>query len=153
MENKSDVEDICIQRSFDAPQRWVFDAWTRPDLMKAWFNMGTHWATPTAIVDLKPGGSYHLDMRAPGGRVIEYRGVYTEVSPEQRLCFTWPAYGMTRFATEVSIDFAPDGRGTLMTLLHTGLRDAKMHREHLEGWRACLDKLENELPMMMQRRQ
>jgi uncharacterized protein YndB with AHSA1/START domain len=145
------AENIRIERLLAAPVHQVYEAWTRPDMIKTWFNMGEDWATPTALVDLKPGGQYQLDMRTPGGRVISYRGVYTEVVAERRLCFTWPAYGMSRFLTDVSVDFAPDGRDTLITLLHAGLKDNKMQREQHDGWVACLDQLARHLPFMMQR--
>jgi uncharacterized protein YndB with AHSA1/START domain len=37
---------VRIERTFDAPAEAVFDAWTRPEVMRRWWHAGPDWETP-----------------------------------------------------------------------------------------------------------
>jgi uncharacterized protein YndB with AHSA1/START domain len=57
---------VRIERTFDAPAEAVFDAWTRPEVMRRWWHAGPDWETPEAEVDLRVGGKVRVVMRARG---------------------------------------------------------------------------------------
>jgi hypothetical protein len=62
-------------RVFDAPRRLVFDAFTKPELLKRWF--GPHgWSLVVCEVDLRVGGTFRFVLRGPDGREMGMRGVY-----------------------------------------------------------------------------
>ena len=60
VERKSDRE-VVVTRSFDAPARLVFEAWTTPELFKRWWvpkSMGM--TLHTCEMDVRTGGRYRL---------------------------------------------------------------------------------------------
>ena len=79
--------EIVITKEFAAPRRLVFDAHTRPELLKRWF--GPHdWRLVVCEVDLRPGGTWHYLMRGPGGAEMTLRGTYLEIVPPERIVST-----------------------------------------------------------------
>jgi uncharacterized protein YndB with AHSA1/START domain len=58
--------EIVITRLVDAPRTLVFDAWTDPDQLPAWFGP-EGFAIETKEIDLRPGGQWRFDMIAPNG--------------------------------------------------------------------------------------
>src|SRR2546422_7814419 len=79
---------VRLQRTFQAPREKVFQAWTRPEDLKRWSAPGDL-TTPVAEVDLRVGGRYRIDMRAPDGTLHRVTGTYREVDPPNRLVYTW----------------------------------------------------------------
>src|SRR6202049_164579 len=74
---------IVLMRVFDAPRRLVFDAFTRPELLKRWFGP-RGWSLVVCEVDLKVGGTFRFILRGPDGREMGMRGVYREIAPPER---------------------------------------------------------------------
>ena len=62
--------------------------------------------------------------------------------PNEKLVFTWAWRTMPERGSLVTILFAPDGNGTLMTLIHEQFFDEPARDRHREGWTGCFDKLE-----------
>jgi uncharacterized protein YndB with AHSA1/START domain len=52
--------EIAMTRVFDAPRSLVFDAWTRPELLKRWLGVRGGWTFAVCEVDLKVGGAYRF---------------------------------------------------------------------------------------------
>ena len=48
--------EIVITRAFDAPRKLVFDALTKPKLVKRWLLGPDGWSMPVCEIDLKVGG-------------------------------------------------------------------------------------------------
>lgn len=142
---------ICLEESLPESVETVYAAWTRPSMLKAWFRLAEGDRLLEAWTDPHPGGAYHLNLQQHNGLRVDYRGIYREVMPAQRLCLSWAAYGQGRLETELELDLAPDGRGTLLVLLHDGLLDRKMERECRSGWEYALRSLARELPGIRQR--
>ncbi len=79
---------IVIKRTFRAPARIVFEAWTKPELLKRWWaptSRGAELAECTA--DLRVGGGYRYVMRAHGDE-FAFSGVYSELTPHTRLVYS-----------------------------------------------------------------
>ena len=75
--------EIVMTRVFDAPRRLVFDAFTKPELLKRWFGP-RGWSLVVCEVDLRVGGGFRFVLRGPDGRDMGMRGVYRELDPPER---------------------------------------------------------------------
>jgi uncharacterized protein YndB with AHSA1/START domain len=82
----SDTE-IAMTRVFDAPRRLVFDAWTRPELIKRWLGVRSGWTMVVCEVDLRIGGAYRYVWRGPSGD-MGMGGVFREVVRPERIVST-----------------------------------------------------------------
>jgi len=131
-----------IERTFDAPAEEVFEAWTSGEVLRRWFHGDPEWETPTAEVDLRVGGRYRIDMRAPDGTLHRVTGTYREVDPPNRLVYTWQ-WETTPGATEtlVTVEFHDRAGRTEVVLTHERLPDAEARARHEHGWNGCFEKL------------
>ena len=68
--------EVVVTRVFDAPRQLVFDALTRPDLIKRWY--GPPGSIEVCESDARPGGSWRFVCRMRGKVIAQY-GVYREV--------------------------------------------------------------------------
>ena len=87
LERTSDRE-LVITRTFAAPARIVFEAWTRPDLFKRWWvpkSLGM--SLLSCDMDVRVGGRYRLEF-AHGDSKAAFFGTYKEVTPHSRLVWT-----------------------------------------------------------------
>ena len=75
--------EIVLTRVFDAPRRLVWDAFTKPELLKRWFGP-RGWSLVVCEIDLKVGGGFRFVLRGPDGRDMGMRGVYREIIPPER---------------------------------------------------------------------
>jgi uncharacterized protein YndB with AHSA1/START domain len=89
VERKSERE-VVITRTFNAPARLVFEAWTKAELMRRW------WVPKSAAItllscemDVRTGGSYRFIFQNPAGNEpMAFFGRYVEVTPCSRLVWT-----------------------------------------------------------------
>ena len=75
-----------MTRTFDAPARIVFEAWTRPELFRQWWvprSMGA--SLRSCQMDVRVGGTYRLEFEPDG---MAFFGTYLEVTPHSRLVWT-----------------------------------------------------------------
>ena len=88
VERKSERE-LVITRTFNGPARIVFEAWTKPELLKRW------WVPKSAGVsllsceaDVRAGGRYRFEIGHEGSKPMAFFGRYLEVRPHSRLVWT-----------------------------------------------------------------
>jgi len=88
IERRSDRE-LVVTRTFDAPPRIVFDAWTMPELFMRW------WAPKSAGVpmlscemDVRVGGGYRIEFGHDPANAMAFYGKYLEAAPPSRLVWT-----------------------------------------------------------------
>jgi len=112
---RSDRE-IVMTRVFEAPGNLVFDAYTKPELLKRWLGVFGGWTMPVCEVDLRAGGAYRFVWRGPDGE-MGIRGIYREVARPERLVNTekfdeawYPGEGL------VTMVLAEQGGKTTMTV-------------------------------------
>jgi len=88
-ERKSDRE-LIITRTFDAPARLVFEAWTTPELFKQWWVPKSSDVTLLSCEqDVRVGGSYRLELaHRKAATPMAFFGRYLEVVPNARLVWT-----------------------------------------------------------------
>jgi uncharacterized protein YndB with AHSA1/START domain len=94
MKNRTTVErkserELVVTRTFDAPARIVFDAWTKPELFKLWWvPKSTGMSLLSCEQDVRVGGGYRLEFGQAGSKSMAFFGRYTEVIPPSRLAWT-----------------------------------------------------------------
>jgi uncharacterized protein YndB with AHSA1/START domain len=141
----TDSKTLRIKRTFHAPAKAVFDAWTSEEVIRRWWRAEHHWETTEAEVDLRVGGVVRVVMRDPE-KDVEYGGGgnYTEIEPPARLAFTWIWDGDTR-RTLIELDFEETDGVTTVQFTHSGLWDEEAVRSHESGWSGTFDNLERTL--------
>src|SRR5579862_1873146 len=55
--------EIQVTRDFDAPRPMVFEAFTKPELVRRWLLGPPGWIMPQCEVDLRVGGAYRYVWR------------------------------------------------------------------------------------------
>jgi uncharacterized protein YndB with AHSA1/START domain len=80
--------EIVMTRVFDAPRSLVFDAYTKPELLKRWLTGPPGWSLEVCDIDLKVGGAYRYVWRGPEGQMMGMSGVHREVGPPERIVIT-----------------------------------------------------------------
>ena len=75
--------EIVLTRVFDAPRTLVFDAFTKPELLRQWFGP-RGWSLVVADVDLKVGGTFRFMLRGPDGNDLGMRGIWREIIAPER---------------------------------------------------------------------
>jgi uncharacterized protein YndB with AHSA1/START domain len=95
-----------------------------------------------AEFDARVGGRYTLAATSPDGDKHQVGGVVREVVPNQKLVYTWAWHTMPERESLVTVEFKPDGDGTLLTLTHEQFTDSDARDRHQNGWNGALDKME-----------
>ncbi len=119
--------ELVLTRVFDAPRSLVFEALTRPELLKRWFGVFGGWSLVVCEVDLRVGGAYRYLWRGPDGPDMGMSGVYREVVPPERLVatesFDEPWYPGGALVTTTLVERG--GRTTLTTTVLYESREAR----------------------------
>jgi uncharacterized protein YndB with AHSA1/START domain len=133
---------LQLERIIAAPPEEVFDAWIRSEIMTRWYAPSDEFTTVVHRADAKVGGGYRIEMRKPDGTIHFVHGTYEELTRPKRLVFTWEwETNLAEGNTLVTVDLAPEGKGTKLTLTHERFPDAKTRDSHAQGWIGCLDHL------------
>jgi len=78
--------EIVMTRVFDAPRALVFDALTKPALLKRWFGQ-PGWPLAVCEIDLRVGGAYRYVWRGEKGE-MGLGGIFQEITPPERIVAT-----------------------------------------------------------------
>ena len=143
--------DLVLERVVDVPRDLVWEAWTQPEHVKAWFTPRP-WRTLDCEIDLQPGGIFRTVMQGPdGGAEVNNVACYLEVVPSERLVWTdallpgWRPADGARFGMTAVIAMESLGRQTryTATALHRDEASRKRHEDmgFLNGWGTALDQL------------
>ena len=134
---------LPLTRVIDAPREIVFEVWTRPEHLTAWWGPAG-FSLPGCDLDFRVGGAFRYHMRNPAGGDHWLRGVFQEISEPERIAFTF-AWGDAERATGpvmlVTVTFEADGTKTRLTLHQAGLESESAARAHEGGWTSQLDRL------------
>ena len=126
-ERTSDRE-LVVTRTFDAPARLLFEAWTKPELLRRWWVPKSFGITLLSCdTDVRVGGTYRLVFAHPSSdQPIPFFGTYLEVVPGARLVWTNEESGDQGAVTTVT--FEEKGGKTLVTV-----RDLYPSKEALDA--------------------
>jgi uncharacterized protein YndB with AHSA1/START domain len=129
---------FVIERTYPAAPARVFAAWASAEAKSAWF--GPRKDGPASIeLDFKEGGRERFVAEAPDGARYTYLALYQDIVPGQRIVYTYEMHrNDDRISVSVAtIDFAPDGGGTKLTMTEQGVfldgHDTVAQREHGTG--------------------
>jgi uncharacterized protein YndB with AHSA1/START domain len=139
--------EIAMTRSFNAPRRLVFDAYTKPELIRQWLGAFAGWTFAVCEVDLRVGGKYRWVWQNADGNTMGMGGEYREIVKPERLVatekFDDPWYEGEALDTTVFVE--QDGRTTMTaTVLYDSkeVRDSVLASPMEQGVAASYDKLE-----------
>ncbi|MEC9345929.1 MAG: SRPBCC domain-containing protein [Pseudomonadota bacterium] len=137
---------VIVEGHFRATPARVFRAWTEPDEIVQWF--GTH-TLSSAEIDLRVGGTWRFLFADTGNGRSILQGSYTDVSPNDRLAFTWvhehartDGVIETTPESQVTITFAPERDGTFVRLVHAGIQRVEGRSGVGQGWNASFERLQ-----------
>lgn len=109
--------EIVMTRMFQAPPSMVFEALTKPELLKRWMFGPDGWSLSVCDIDLRPGGLYRYVWKHQKGHEMGMGGKFVEISRPHRLVATerfddpwYPGEGLTTTVLEAR------GAATWMTL-------------------------------------
>ena len=142
--------EIVLTRVFDAPRQLVFDALSKPELLKRWFGPHGH-SLVVCDVDFRVGGTWRFVLESPDGRSMGMSGVYREIVPVERTVHTesFDDYPGDSVITTVLTEH--DGKTTLTaTALYDSreVRDAVVESGMEHGAAETYDRLADLLPSL-----
>jgi uncharacterized protein YndB with AHSA1/START domain len=145
--------EIVLTRVFNASRREIFDAFTKPELVRRWLLGPPGWSMPVCEIDLRVGGAYQYVWRHTSGREMGMGGVFREITPQQRTVCTElyddPWYPSEALTTTSLVERR--GVTTLTTAILYVSKEArdKVLKSGMEsGVAASYDRLDEMLPSL-----
>ena len=143
--------EVLVTREFDAPRELVWDAMTKPELLKRWLWGPEGHTLPLCEMDVRPGGKLRYVWRLPDGNEMGMSGVFREVQRPERMVHTevfdqdWT--GGEALVTLVLEERAGRTRMT-MTIQYASaeVRDMVLKTGMAEGMEASYARLDGLLP-------
>lgn len=154
----SSLRDMVLTRVFDAPRALVWECWTDPEHMAAWW--GPKGFTNRCELDVRPGGKQFITMVAPDGKEYPITAVYLDVELGKKLVSSthpedWRDQsadlagrrtdGQLKLIMTVTFEDVGDKK-TLVTVTQTfanaAERDTNMKMGAESGWRESFVKLD-----------
>ena len=133
MKNRTTVErtserELVVTRTFNGPARIVFEAWTKPELLKRWWTPKSYEISFISCeADVRTGGMYRFVFgHATSEQPLEFYGRYIEATPHARLVWTNDEGGEGGAVTTVT--FEERGAETLVVM-----HDLYPSKEALDG--------------------
>ena len=131
------TEPIVHERQIDASPETVFAFFTDPEKL-------TRWLADEATLDPRRGGVCHQIHIGQDGKRYSMRGEFVEVSPPERVVFTWgfenEDMDLRPGASTVEVTLEPRDAGTWLKLVHRDLPESE-RGDHDAGWGTMLDRL------------
>ena len=136
---------LTIEKTFNAPIKLVWDAWTQPEYILKW------WAPNGMDIkviahEFKVGGKWKYAMPMPDGKEFISEGTYKEIIALEKIVTSADFKPMTE-GVELQTLFEADGDKTKFTfnVIHATPEYCKQQEEmgFYNGWGSALDRLEN----------
>ncbi|HEX4605507.1 MAG TPA: SRPBCC family protein [Candidatus Angelobacter sp.] len=141
--------ELAMTRVFNAPRRLVFEALTKPELVKQWLLGPPGWTMPVCEIDLRVGGKYRYVWRnVSNGTDMGMGGVYREIVAPERLMVT-EKFDQAWYPGEAVGTSVLTEQGGKTTLTQTMLYDSRETRDAVlkspmeTGVAASYDRLED----------
>src|SRR5262249_47720292 len=135
---------LVVKRSIAASAAELFDAWTTPAALKAW------WGPPgvrcvDAEIDLRVGGRYRIANELPDRSLLWISGEFELISRPTALVYSWEVSPNSRGKERVSVSFKEESvsgrKRTEVTIVHERIGSRSTRDEHERGWHGCLEGL------------
>lgn len=131
---------LTTTRLIKAPAEKLFSAWLDPEMLAKFMAPGPGMSVPKAETDPKIGGRFDIVMKA-GDKEIPHWGFYKEITPHERLVFTWESPFSVEGST-VTVTFTDQPEGTEVSLTHVRFPSEESRDNHDKGWTHILAVLE-----------
>ncbi|UQU61232.1 SRPBCC domain-containing protein [Couchioplanes caeruleus] len=130
-------DELIARRRLPADPARVWAAFTTPAGIAAFWG-GSHATVPagSVTVDLRTGGEFALDTRAPGGATRRLRFVYVLVAAPHELVFDEPVTGL-----RTTVRLLGAGAGTDLTVHQRRLPPELRTAQAADGLASILDAL------------
>jgi uncharacterized protein YndB with AHSA1/START domain len=129
MMNNAKTIEVTIERTIPTSPGEAFDAWLNPKIP------GNPWnAADKLLLDPKVDGLFYWAVSG-----TPHYGRFMEIERPGRIKHTWMSPNTSGLESTVTVTFKEKGKGTLMTLVHSGLPDTDGGRSHDKGWNYFLD--------------
>ena len=141
--------DLVLTRELDAPREILYDCWTTPEHLVNWFVPKPHRVTACRL-DVRVGGAFDTTFDIEG-TVMENRGVFLEVVPNEKLVFTdaysegWKPAPEPFMTAIVTFEDIGGGRTRYTAIArHRTPESAGQHRDmgFHDGWGTVASQLE-----------
>ncbi len=140
--------DLYVIRTFEAPARLVYAAWTEPSLFMRWWAPASLGMTIRSCdMDVRTGGGYRLEFAHPdAAETMTFFGRYTDVVPERRLVWT-NEEGEGGQVTTVTFE---EEEGRTRVVLHEAYPTKDALDQSLEGMDSCMPEQYDQLDTLLQ---
>ncbi|WP_240670274.1 SRPBCC family protein [Actinoplanes solisilvae] len=130
-------DELIARRHLAAEPERVWTAFTTPASIAAFWGGAHAWVPPeSVIVDLRPGGEFVLDTRAPTGSTRRLRFVYVRIIVPRELVFDEPVTGL-----RTTVTITPADGGTNLTVHQRRLPAELRTTQAADGLTSILDAL------------
>lgn len=149
--------EIQVTRHFGAPRQLVFDAFTKPDLVRRWLLGPPGWTMPVCEIDLKIGGRYRYVWSKPGVKDMGLGGTFQEVEPLERIVATerfddawYPGEALITTTFRDGVESVSDCTKVTITILYESkqARDTARRSGMGDGMAASYNRLEELLTLL-----
>jgi uncharacterized protein YndB with AHSA1/START domain len=131
--------ELVLTRTFDAPRKLVFKAWTDPKHLAQWWGP-RGFTTNIREMDVRPGGAWSYAMRGPDGKDYPFDGVYREVVEPERLVFDGTIHGAPGQRVWTEVTFVERGSKTEINVRQLYSFESDATRGARIGWNQQLDR-------------
>lgn len=145
---KPDDATLIVKRMLNAPPERAFRAWTSAEHIQQWMRPEPGMVVPFAVMDLRVGGKFRIQMKMPDGEFFTAVGMFQEVKAPERLVYTWD-WEKDGSGTEfgevegkpslITVEFQKQGERTQMVLTHTRFATVESRDSHARGWGRILE--------------
>lgn len=145
---KPDDATLIIRRMLKAPQELAFKAWTTGEHITQWMCPEPEMTCPSAMMDVRVGGRFRIQMKKKDGEYFTAAGEFREVKVPERLVYTWDwekdGCG-TKFGevegkpSLITVEFFKRGDQTDFVLTHTRFATPESRDNHAHGWSKITD--------------
>ena len=141
VERKGDRE-LVITRTFNAPPRTVYKAWSQPELFQRWWVPESAPGGVSLVscdMDVRTGGKYRLEFGTGGSDTMAFYGKYLEVVPNERIVWT---NDEGKEGAITTVTFEDQGGKTLLTFHEVYPSREALEQALQEGAAALPEQLE-----------
>lgn len=133
METAGNTSVITVKTTIEAPVEKVWQLWTDPEHVVNWNYATSGWHTPSAVNDLREGGSFRYRMEEITGTTgFNFEGTYTELIPYERIGYQMPD------GRKVTLEFISEN--DITSIVESFIPEPSHSLEMQKvGWQAILD--------------
>jgi uncharacterized protein YndB with AHSA1/START domain/dihydrofolate reductase len=132
VDESTSERELVIERTFDAPARLLFEAYSRPEHLRRWFGP-RGWPLTLCEVDFRKGGRFRFQMTGPDGQKgTPFGGEYLEIEKDRKIVYDngFELPGAERMVTTVTFE---EAAGKTKLTMHTLFASVAMRASHVGG--------------------